>query len=403
MTKAIYATAIMLFFVGSTFAQNGSVGINNNGSSPNSKAMLDVSSTTKGFLPPRMTYSQKTAIASPPAGLMVWCSNCGPSGELQVYNGSIWTSLTAGAASGLPGAPTLVTATAGVLQALVSFTAPESDGGSPITLYTATSNPGNITGTLTQAGSGTITVTGLNYGTAYTFTVTATNATGTSEASAASNSVTPLAPFVCGSSSLTDPRDGKVYTTVQIDAQCWMAQNLNVGTMINSSTGGTNNDGQQTNNAAFEKYCYNNDDANCETYGGLYQWDEMMQYSVVEGSQGICPTGWHLPTHAEWTTLTTYLEGESVAGGKMKETGFTHWSDPNTGATNSSGFTALPGGYRSTDGWFFSLSLNGYWWSSSPNDASNAWSRFLKYFNATVNQDNYFKVNGFSVRCLKDN
>ena len=138
MTKAIYATAIMLFFVGSTFAQNGSVGINNNGSSPNSKAMLDVSSTTKGFLPPRMTYSQKTAIASPPAGLMVWCSNCGPSGELQVYNGSIWTSLTAGAASGLPGAPTLVTATAGVLQALVSFTAPESDGGSPITLYTAT-------------------------------------------------------------------------------------------------------------------------------------------------------------------------------------------------------------------------------------------------------------------------
>jgi hypothetical protein len=192
-TKAIYLAIMMLFFTGSIFAQTGSVGINNDGSSPNSKAMLDVSSTTKGFLPPRMTFSEKIAITTPPAGLMVWCTNCGTSGELQIYNGTTWIVISTSIALSLPDAPTNVTATAGSVSATVTFTAPASDGGTPITSYTATSNPGNITGTLSQAGSGTITVMGLTIGTAYTFTVTATNANGTGAASAASNSVTPVA------------------------------------------------------------------------------------------------------------------------------------------------------------------------------------------------------------------
>jgi uncharacterized protein (TIGR02145 family) len=119
-----------------------------------------------------------------------------------------------------------------------------------------------------------------------------------------------------------------------------MAENLNVGTKINSTS-----DGQlQTDNEILEKYCYNNDIANCNIYGGMYEWNEAMQYDTTEGAQGICPDGWHIPTDAEWTTLTTFLGGESVAGGKMKEAGFAHWYSPNTGATNESGFTGLPGG-----------------------------------------------------------
>lgn len=189
-TKMFLAACLITGFAFGLNAQTG-VAINTDGSDPDSSAILDVSSTTKGFLPPRMTYTDRVAIASPAAGLIIWCSNCGVSGELQVYNGTAWTNLIGGNASGTPGAPTIGIATDGNGQASVSFTAPAFNGGLPITSYTATSNPGNITGILNQAGSGTITVTGLTNYTAYTFTVTATNATGTGPASAPSNSVTP--------------------------------------------------------------------------------------------------------------------------------------------------------------------------------------------------------------------
>ena len=187
MKKLNILIAAIMMMAG--FGLNAQVAITTDGSSADGSAMLDVQSTSKGLLPPRMTYIQRAAIANPVAGLMVWCSNCGPNGEMQVYNGTAWTNLTGGDASGLPGAPTIGVATAGNTQASVTFSAPGSAGGSAITLYTATSNPDGKTGT--SATAGTITVTGLTNGTAYTFTVTATNATGTGAASAASNSVTP--------------------------------------------------------------------------------------------------------------------------------------------------------------------------------------------------------------------
>ena len=188
--KTLLFAAIFFALAGIVNAQ--SVGINSDGSAPNGSAMLDVSSSSKGFLPPRMTYAEKILITSPTAGLMVWCSNCGTFGEMQVYNGTIWTNLIGGTVLGVPpGAPTIGTVTAGNVQASVPFTAPASNGGSTIISYTATSSPGGITGTLTQAGSGTITVTGLTNGTAYTFIVTATNVHGTGAASAASVAVTP--------------------------------------------------------------------------------------------------------------------------------------------------------------------------------------------------------------------
>ena len=210
-------------------------------------------------------------------------------------------------------------------------------------------------------------------------------------------------PWSCGDP-FTDARDGQTYNTVEIGAQCWMAENLNIGTMIN----GYDN---QANNGTIEKYCYSNNTANCDEYGGLYQWNEMMQYSTTPGIKGICPDGWHLPTDAEWCTLEQEVDPTITCsstgwrgvdgGGKLKEAGTTHWASPNTGATNSSGFTALPGGYRYTNGGFGELTDTGYWWSSSES-GSNAWHRDLHYSNAQVGRYDNNKSNGFSVRCARD-
>ena len=201
--------------------------------------------------------------------------------------------------------------------------------------------------------------------------------------------------FQCGMK-IIDSRDGKMYNTVKIGTQCWMAQNLNIGARINGSQ-------EQTNNSIIEKYCYADLESNCDVYGGLYQWDELMQYATTPGVQGICPTGWHIPTDSEWTALTTFLGGESVAGGKMKEAGYVHWLSPNTGATNSSGFTALPGGYRDYGGYFSTLTSQAYFWSSTEYSSTNAWHRHLFYHYEDVYRYNlYSKTRGFSARCVQD-
>ena len=157
--------------------------------SPASSAILDLTSTSLGFLPPRLTYLQKTAIVSPATALVIWCSNCGPFGEVQVFNGTSWTNISGSSASPtIPGSPTNLIATAGYTNASVSFTAPVSNGGGTITGYTVTSSPGSF---FKSGVSSPLTVTGLSAGTAYTFTAIATNVTGNSVTSIASNSVTP--------------------------------------------------------------------------------------------------------------------------------------------------------------------------------------------------------------------
>jgi len=191
--------------------------------------------------------------------------------------------------------------------------------------------------------------------------------------------------------------DGNSYTTIIIGDQVWLGENLkttsyNDGTAIPLVTNGT-----EWYNLTTPAYCwYNNDEATYKaTYGALYNW-----YTVNEGN--LCPTGWHVPTDAEWSTLTTYLGGGSVAGGKLKEAGTTHWNSPNTGATNESGFTALPGGYRYNIGSFFSIGYESGWWSSTENSSTNAWYRRMSYDGATVDRNTNYKIFGCSVRCLRD-
>jgi uncharacterized protein (TIGR02145 family) len=254
----------------------------------NNASLLELESTTQGFLLPRMTYAQKTAIATPPAGLQVWCTNCGASGELQLFNGTIWV------------------------------TSSEVEGNIPI--------------------------------------------------------------------------------TVTICTQTWAIKNLNVtkyrdGTPIP----------YVTNSAEWEAlttgaYCsYNNDPANDAIYGKLYNW------YAVNDFRKLAPTGYHVPTDAEWTTLTTCLGGEGVAGGNMKETGTAHWNSPNTDATNSSGFTGLPGGYRYYFfGSFYDIGSNGFWWSSSESGSTYAWVCLLYYNNGRATRFDDDKKFGFSVRCLRD-
>jgi hypothetical protein len=184
--KQFFTFLAVVLLTAATFAQVG-IGTTN----PDGSAALDITSTTKGLLIPRMTNAQRLAIASPVAGLLVYVTDF-DGGTFLFYNGTDWKELSLTQARTAPDAPTITGVVSGDAQVAVSFTAPSSNGGSAITSYTATSSPGGLTGTVSQSGDGTITVTGLTNGTGYTFTVTATNAIGTSVASAASSSVTPL-------------------------------------------------------------------------------------------------------------------------------------------------------------------------------------------------------------------
>ena len=190
--------------------------------------------------------------------------------------------------------------------------------------------------------------------------------------------------------------DDNCYETVQIGNQVWMAENLKVthyrdGTAI--PTGHNYSDWSNLTTGAYA--VYDNNESNADTYGYLYNW-----YAAVD-SRNIAPEGWHVPTDAEWTILTDYLGGESVAGGKLKEAGTSHWNSPNTEATNESGFTALPGGYCSNEGNYFDMGYAGYFWSSTWSGSGNAWCRKLYYYYSAVYRNGYDKRVGFSVRCVR--
>jgi len=294
------------------------VAVSTDGSDADPSAMLEVKSTDKGFLPPRMTQVQIEAIETPANGLMVF----------NTTNNRLYICFEA----------------AGQWSELAT-------------------------------GSGII---------------------GSS--------------FTCGEA-LYDIRDNQSYATILYGTQCWMVENLNVGTKIIGEA-------NQTNNGNIEKYCMADLETNCDTYGGLYQWNELMQNASLEGVQGICPLGWHIPTESEWQSLIEYhntpayiCENGSLLLAKAFASntnwiGYGDWCSPdwNTPTNNATGFNGLPAGYRMEDGTLTDLETVAYWWTSSAADASNAAYRRIRSDDMGVwGESSSLAISrGHSIRCIKD-
>jgi len=191
--------------------------------------------------------------------------------------------------------------------------------------------------------------------------------------------------------------DGNIYHTVTIGTQVWMVENLKTTKYSDSTSIPDVTDNTAWYALTTGACCdYNNSAINNMTYGKLYN------FSAVIDSRKLCPTGWHIPTDAEWTTLSAFLGGEDVAGGKLKEAGVTHWTTPNASADNSSNFTALPGGFRHNTGPFDYIGISGMWWSSSAESTITAWDRDISNTEGILYRAFNFKGMGISVRCIKD-
>ncbi len=298
--------------------------------------------------------------------------------------------------------PTITTATVSTITTTTAEVGGNvtSDGGATITdrgIYWGTNANPKVTGTKLQINSSTDTystiLTGLTASTQYYVVAYAVNSLG--EALGSELSFTTSSGGQTGS--VTDV-DGNTYNTVTIGTQIWMVENLKT-TKYADGTAITNvSDNSEWTTQTEGAYCwYNNDINNKSTYGALYNF-----FTVVD-SHKLCPTGWHVPTDADWTTLTNYLGGESVAGGKLKETGTTHWYSPNTAATNETGFTALPGGLRSgLYGSFSYIGGYGYWWIYNAGYTDGALDRSMRYDYGDFYKSFYHKQTGFSIRCVRD-
>ena len=361
------------------------------GTQPGHSAIFNAKAINNGIYSiPAMTKSQRDAIDKPSQGMQVLCSDCNSDGSsgISVFNNGIWTDLLTICCYSPTAGIHIPSATQIIWKWNYVFGA---DGYLWNTVNDVT----------TAVDVGLVyskNETGLACSTSFTRYLWAyINCCGESS----SISMTQSTLWCCGNP-ITDSRDAKIYNTVLIGTQCWMKENLNIGTRINSGD-------QQTNNSVFEKYCYNESESNCDVYGGLYQWNELMNYTTSSnsnpsGRQGICPSGWHIPSDAEWDQLMTFLGGESIAGGPMKETGTIHWNSPNTGATNSSGFTALPGGFRDDLLWpFYNFGTGAYFWSSTERPGfDNGYLRYLFFNTVELVPYDMAKVNGESARCVMD-
>ena len=381
---------------------NAQVGIGT--TTPNASAVLDLTSTTQGLLPPRMTQTQRNAIVSPAAGLIIWCTNCGAAGEFQGYNGTSWNNIGA-AVVFVPSAPLSPVATAGNAQASVAFNVPLSDGGSAIAGYTVTSSPGGFTAT---GASSPLVVTGLANGTSYTFTVVATNAVGNSSVSSPSLQVTP---FGCGTSTVTFTYNGAsvTYGTVTgANSKCWLDRNLGATRVAQSSTDhlaygdlfqwGRGADGHQrvtwTNattgtqvNGTTGTLSTTDSPGHAlfiTTGSGFVDWRSGQNVNLWQGVSGTnnpCPSGYRLP-------MSTEINAER-----------TSWTGGNNAAGAFASPLKLPMSGQRDDASGVPYGSSGYYWSSTVNGIQ---SNYLSFDISNAWMTNYYRARGGAVRCLKD-
>ena len=277
--KKTFLFLLIISTVNNLLSQNIGIGT----VAPNSSALLDVSSTTKGFLPPRMTTNQRDLIASPTAGLIIFNTT---TNGIEIKTSSGWISLSASSADALP--------------------------------------------------------------------------------------------------------------TIQIGIQKWMSKNLDVAFYRNGDPIPQVTDIAAWSGLTTGAWCYyNNDSTLGTTYGKLYNW------YAVNDPRGLSPSGWHIPSDAEWTTLSIALGG-TLSGGKLKEAGTPHWTNPNSAGNNNSGWAGFPGGYRIHSGPFAAVTNFGYWWSSTESITSDVWYYYLSYNSGSFLRYGSNKQAGFSVRCLRD-
>lgn len=381
-------------------AQN--VSINETGAAPDGSAMLDVASTDRGMLIPRLTTTQRDAIATPATSLMIYntTDQC-----LQVYMGTQWINIQC--ACDPPLAPVSSTATS-ITESSFDANWSASTGADTYSLWVDDnsdfSSPLAGYGPKTGIAGTSETVSSLSCGVTYYYRVQAVSGCGTGGNSTDITVATTSCPS-CG-------------------AQEWATANINVGTRINGAPGG----GRMTSPGGNEKYCVNDLEANCTTYGGLYEWAEAMNYAAsascdpcgAGGVQGICPSGYHVPTDLEWsryehcvettiaptgsTTLATFqttggFRGDNTAsigaGDKMKH-------DISWNGTNTAAFGALAGGLRlSSTGAFNNVGTYVYFWSATDN-GTPAKGRIIGNTENNINRNDATKTHGYYLRCLKN-
>lgn len=403
----------------SSYAQN--IGINATGTPADNSAMLDVdvsglpANNKKGLLIPRMTTAERNALPTPANSLLIFntTTQC-----FEFWNAptSSWVTLGCGCLS-LPSAPT-ANASSGITQ--TNFTANWSSVSGATGYYLDVATDAGFTNFVTgynNLNAGNVTsynVSGLTCNTTYYYRVRAYNTTcGTSGNSNTITVTTSACPGICGS-------------------QVFMQQNMDVGTMINDPA-------EQNNDSQLEKYCYNNNAANCATYGGLYQWAEALQLPYTansnsgygtncdpcggSGIQGICPSGYHVPTDLEWsryewciettitptgsTSLSTFQtvtgwRGTNSAAGPGHKMKVTSSNTPSWDGSNASGFSALPAGARNSGGGFYAPGSTAYFWSATEYSSTFAWCRYLSTAFFESGRNYTIKTYGFSVRCLQN-